>query len=38
VLGKFREPRKDVEALVWDAAGEAERVLEGALAPQDRAT
>jgi PTH1 family peptidyl-tRNA hydrolase len=35
VLGKFREPRKDVEGLVWDAAGETERVLEGALEPAD---
>jgi peptidyl-tRNA hydrolase, PTH1 family len=35
VLGKFREPRKDVEELVWDAASEAERVLEGALEPQE---
>jgi len=34
VLGKFREPRKDVEGLVWDAAAETERVLEGALEPQ----
>jgi PTH1 family peptidyl-tRNA hydrolase len=35
VLGKFREPRKDVEGLVWDAAAETERVLEGALQPAD---
>jgi peptidyl-tRNA hydrolase, PTH1 family len=35
VLGKFRESRKEVEELVWDAASETERVLEGALEPQE---
>jgi PTH1 family peptidyl-tRNA hydrolase len=33
VLGKFREPKQDVEELVWAGASEAERVLEGALEP-----
>jgi peptidyl-tRNA hydrolase, PTH1 family len=33
VLGKFREPKQDVEELVWEGAAEAERVLEGALEP-----
>ena len=29
VLGRFREPRAEVEALIHTAAGETERLVEG---------